>query len=306
MLELANRKLSRFLEGYEVKQMPQIHVRLDEAILLPGDACLQTADWDAEYAWFYVEPGDGGGTDAYYCKVDELTLEIWDSFREYGDTYINVNDSLSIGHYWSFRRSAGQPAIINLAYGLIASALAELTKGYIYSDDGAWYGRPVGADKFDSLYFIAEKADTIGNALWYENCLEQIVTEYTGKPLDLRYQQFECNERSREQRLVYYPSGRLFSEGPAEEDRLFMMLSLCGDFPYWIINLNDLAVDRDALFQQIRLLDVKNGHRLTNHPVTAFMAEYKNLKILLERPDVDFWANPLCIEDAEVLKRQLT
>ncbi len=244
-----------------MKQMPQIHVRLDEAILLPGDASLQTADWDAEYAWFYVEPGDGGGTDAYYCKVDELTLEIWDSFREYGDTYINVNDSLSIGHYWSFRRSAGQPAIINLAYGLIASALAELTKGYIYSDDGAWYGRPVGADKFDSLYFIAEKADTIGNALWYENCLEQIVTEYTGKPLDLRYQQFECNERSREQRLVYYPSGRLFSEGPAEEDRLFMMLSLCGDFPYWIINLNDLAVDRDALFQQIRLLDVKNEHR---------------------------------------------
>jgi len=28
-----------------------------------------------------------------------------------------INKSINIGYYWSFRKSIGQPGIINLAYG---------------------------------------------------------------------------------------------------------------------------------------------------------------------------------------------
>jgi len=59
------------------------------------------------------------------------------------------------GFYWAFRRSIGQPAIINLSYGLIAAAFTELTNGLIFSDDGAWdYAIfPTSADRFLQSYF---------------------------------------------------------------------------------------------------------------------------------------------------------
>ena len=76
------------------------------------------------------------------------------------------------GFYWTFRRSAGQPAIVNLAYGLIAAAFAELVKGFIFSDDGAWdYGIfPTTADYFLQNYFNLQylKAE---DADWAKECI---------------------------------------------------------------------------------------------------------------------------------------
>lgn len=71
-----------------------------------------------------------------------------------------IRTSMEIGYYWSFRRSAGQPGIINLSYGLIAASLAKITDGFIYTDDGAWDYNcfPASADDFLSWYFKPEFA----------------------------------------------------------------------------------------------------------------------------------------------------
>lgn len=53
----------------------------------------------------------------------------------------------------------GQPAVVNLFYGFFAMALAKLTDGMVYSDDGAWEYKkfPILFDKFQKLYLNYEK-----------------------------------------------------------------------------------------------------------------------------------------------------
>ncbi|MFC4776001.1 hypothetical protein ACFO9Q_04305 [Paenibacillus sp. GCM10023252] len=306
LLKLANEKLIRFLQPFELRDTPLIYVRLGETIISPNDANTETMNWDVEYAWFYVEPSDGGGSDAYFQKVNEDTIDIWDDYAEYGDIYIEVKKSLSVGHYWVFRRSTGQPAIINLVYGIIASALAELTKGYIFSDDGAWHGGPIRPTVFDSQYFVPSKARSFDDASWYESCLEDIVSGYNGKPIELHYHLFEWHELSFEQRLVYYPSGRLFREGPAKEDRLFIMLSCYDKLPYLFINHMMISATEEFLTRQMSLIDIKYGFRLLNNPIVKVLEEYEKLKIALDHHDTIFWTNPLCIKDGEEIRRQIT
>lgn len=137
---------------------------------------------DNSYAWFFVR-GVGGGTDSYYYKITELDKEIW---KEEIETNIKaqqlqdtINRSISIGYYWSFRRSAGQPGIINLAYGLIAASLAEITDGFVYSDDGAWDYNcfPALADDFFKLYFKPEYAVKKDDKEWAQECIKSIYEE---------------------------------------------------------------------------------------------------------------------------------
>jgi len=99
----------------------------------------------------------------YYYKITELDREIWKNeietnikARELRDI---INKSINIGYYWSFRKSIGQPGIINLAYGLIAASLAEITGGFVYSDDGAWdYSYfPALPEDFFRWYFKPEQ-----------------------------------------------------------------------------------------------------------------------------------------------------
>ena len=83
------------------------------------------------------------------------------------------------GHHWSFRRSAGQPAIINVAYGMIAGSLAELTEGFIYSGDSAWDHErfPATTQEFFSWYFRPDKAIKAEHAELAARCIKWIVEE---------------------------------------------------------------------------------------------------------------------------------
>lgn len=49
-----------------------------------------------------------------------------------------IDTNLKIGYSWIIKRTMGQPAIVSLYYGYLAIAIAILTDGIIYSDDGAW------------------------------------------------------------------------------------------------------------------------------------------------------------------------
>lgn len=142
--------------------------------------------WNEEhYAWFYFE-GLSGGTDAYWVPINDLMLECWmheKSERERSKQMAAyIDECLSIGHRWYFRRSAGQPALINLAYGYLAASLAELTDGFMFSDDSAWdYERfPCRPSDFLEFYFEPEKAVEFKYREWSERCLRWMREETSG------------------------------------------------------------------------------------------------------------------------------
>ena len=70
----------------------------------------------------------------------------------------------------------GQTAIVNVGYGLIAASLAEITEGFIYSDDQAWdYARfPATAIDFFSWYFHPELALDRNRKDWATRCIKDI------------------------------------------------------------------------------------------------------------------------------------
>ena len=124
-----------------------------------------------------------GGADSYFREVDE-------DEREFREEEFKTNERsqtrrelviscLVNGYFWNFRRSAGQTALINVSYGMVAASVAEMTEGLIYSGDGAWdYERfPATADEFYGWYFRPEAAIGPDFKEWSERCLRAIAEE---------------------------------------------------------------------------------------------------------------------------------
>ena len=89
-----------------------------------------------------------------------------------------IQACLSNGYYSTFSRGR-QPAIIHLAYGIIAASLAYLTKGFIYSDDAWDYKRfPATASEFFSWYFRLELAIDTRHKEWATECIKLIPEQY--------------------------------------------------------------------------------------------------------------------------------
>ena len=179
LLTLANQRLHEQLAARGVPIRPTLCV----SVRTGGTHEHQHRDldspavWDeSEYAWFYVDDL-AGGTDAYCESVTADDLECWDEIlRDHPPAtalHTEILESLATGRYWRFRRSAGQPPLIAFAYGILAAALAELTDGFIYSDDSAWdYPRfPATAQAFYGWYFNPEQALAPRYATWARNNL---------------------------------------------------------------------------------------------------------------------------------------
>ncbi|WP_395316907.1 hypothetical protein [Variovorax sp. UC74_104] len=185
LIELASIRLAEQLERRHIAAKPQLKVqvlrnRSHDEIAIALDAQMI---WERDqYAWITV-PGVLGGTDVDYRLIDELTKRLWNDLFEVEqrakELRTHIEACLSTGHYWSFRRSAGQPAIINFAYGIIAASLAELTDGIIYSDDSAWdYDRfPAVAIDFYEWFFDPEKTPDLDRAAWARACLSAIASD---------------------------------------------------------------------------------------------------------------------------------
>lgn len=189
VLQLSNSYLKEFLNSIGVYTDVTIFVemRACRAHEVVGIDLNDGAVWDEnQHAWFKVM-NEVGGCDSYYNQFDELSQEIWkeelqtnEKVKEFESI---INSSLNLGYYWSFRRSAGQPCIINLAYGLIAASFAKLTSGYIYTDDGAWeYTKfPAMADDFLQWYFRPNLTSYDNDRKWAEECIADIILKYKGK-----------------------------------------------------------------------------------------------------------------------------
>lgn len=185
LLDLANAKLKDYLNSInifcEIKMTAQLHKK-DESIIY--DSVIEKIlSWDDDYyAWFFFE-GIPGGTDAYFWEIDDfykgILIEEIDSNKNMQKYSDKIYKSIDVGYSWNFRRSAGQPGIIVLSYGLLAASLCMLTNGLIYSDDGAWdYSLfPITADDFLTWYFRAELSNNHDDKIWAEECISSIYKE---------------------------------------------------------------------------------------------------------------------------------
>lgn len=111
------------------------------------------------YVWIQFV-GIEGGIDAYFDFTDKDILEELVEGNHLKESMIEEIKMSSIqGYYWSFRRSAGQPELINLFYGIIASTLAEITDGIVFSGDSAWEyeALPVKGKEFLAIYMNPEQ-----------------------------------------------------------------------------------------------------------------------------------------------------
>jgi hypothetical protein len=192
LLDRADAHLNEFLTEYNVGYAVAIEagMRDHRDQVLPLDLA-RPAWWnEGEYAWFYV-PGVPGGTDAYARPMDELDRGVLSEdagARREGAFRELIHRSLEIGRMWSFRRSIGQPAIINVAYGFLAGSLAELTDGLVDSIDNGWDFKslPARADEFLAMYFRPDRTEDAGKREWAARCIAHIRDELAPKPLPAR------------------------------------------------------------------------------------------------------------------------
>ncbi|CAN7448980.1 hypothetical protein [Rhizobacter sp. LjRoot28] len=185
VLDLGTRRVQQHLLARGVRATPELGVTVQgngTHQMVPIDVS-RPAIWDSsEYAWFFVD-GVAGGTDVSYMSISTDDLDYWKSvLEEHGPARKRKGEilaCLSSGSYWSFRRSTGQPAVINFAYGILAAVFAELTNGFVFSDDSAWdYERfPATADEMYEWYFDPEKTSDPGKADWARACLAAIAEE---------------------------------------------------------------------------------------------------------------------------------
>lgn len=182
VLRLSQMYLHDALARYGIAKTFQIDVRIQKK---EGDTIRpflksSPAKWDEdEYAWFIIAD-QCGGCDAYFNLMDEImSIEDWREQLLLAQKAKNfereIKQCLNNGFWWCFRRSAGQPAIINLTYGLIAAAFAKLTNGFIYSIDSAWDYTlfPTQTDEFLAHYFNPNGEDN-SNTRWAKECLDVI------------------------------------------------------------------------------------------------------------------------------------
>lgn len=185
VLELANLNINNFLSRIDVQKNVNVNVNLQnikthECKTLSTDNMM--INDEKHYAWFYID-NIPGGTDCYYYNNIPLDREIWeDELRTNIHAQNNqdiIKNSLNLGYRWLFRRSAGQPGIIALSYGMLAASLAKLTNGIIYTDDGAWdYSMfPTTANGFLQWYFQPELTANEDYRKFAQDCINLLRVE---------------------------------------------------------------------------------------------------------------------------------
>lgn len=130
---------------------------------------------EKEYQSFIVN--NIGDALVFYRKVSDIDREFWKEEIILNDKAHQLKDRISttlkIGYMWNIKRTMNQPAIISIYYGFLAIAIAILTDGIMYSDDGAWeYDKfPVDGKQFKEEYLDLSKLQDEAVKEFIENCL---------------------------------------------------------------------------------------------------------------------------------------
>ena len=191
VISLSEKNINLFLKSIGIEKEIELQVNIhDNNEKYKFDIELSDKfQWkDNEYAWFTLK-GIAGGTDAY-CELlanPEIDpdnpwwklADLKENNKTINDIDIKLEKSKKLNRMWYFRRSVGQPGIINISYGIISASVAELTSGILSSTDGAWdYGQfPTESNEFLKFYFRPEKAISNDNAVWAKRCIDGIEEE---------------------------------------------------------------------------------------------------------------------------------
>lgn len=103
----------------------------------------------------------------YFQELTELDRQFWEDEFQQNDRAKNLKKKIQnnekIGYSWSVKRTMGQPAIVGIYYGYLTIAIALLTNGVIYSDDGAWDFScfPIEVGEFVEKYMNINTIDDI-------------------------------------------------------------------------------------------------------------------------------------------------
>lgn len=98
----------------------------------------------------------------FFHELMDLDKDFWNEEIQENENAKSMEEkidtNLKIGYFWSVKRTMGQPAVVSLYYGYLAIAIAILTDGIIYSDDGAWdYSKlPIEGKVFKTEYLNIE------------------------------------------------------------------------------------------------------------------------------------------------------
>ena len=152
---------------------------------VPPDKVFKWSVGPPDYAYLWISlNGVPGGTDVYCdtisSRLPEHKWHIFDELREalnFNPVYERLLGSAKkLDRRWRFRRSMGQPEIINLSYGIIAATLAELTDGLIYSCDGAWNDQflPTTGAAFRAHYFSPDSYAEQHSKKWVETVIASL------------------------------------------------------------------------------------------------------------------------------------
>lgn len=185
VLELAQVHLNKFLDDFEIEENIELQAELIGESARKVAALDETFEWPQEtYAWISIR-NVPGGTDVYFetTRDENDPDEPWwrlDELKQAPNYSSALQERLRAARnhniYWTFRRSAGQRAIINVAYGLIASSLAELTDGLIYSGDNAWDYKmlPTTGPELRSVYFRPNSTNEPDREDWVNWCISSM------------------------------------------------------------------------------------------------------------------------------------
>ncbi|OWR32314.1 hypothetical protein CDO73_01520 [Saccharibacillus sp. O23] len=137
------------------------------------------------YLWVFTPEVEGG-----FC-IDQLNNDqvqadlLWEAELEREQSKRLeplIRTSLKKKDHWSVTRYAGTASLYHLAYGIMAGALAELTKGIVFTDDDAWeYSKfPCLLEEFFAFYFDPNRAidQAYKEAAVYH--IENILKDYGG------------------------------------------------------------------------------------------------------------------------------
>ena len=93
---------------------------------------------DTEYDAYQLNIKEGNAIFVFFHNYNDLDIDFLISDLKNESNEKEIYKTLELGYMWSIKRTMWQPVLSNILYGFIAIAIAELTNGLIYSDDGAW------------------------------------------------------------------------------------------------------------------------------------------------------------------------
>lgn len=146
----------------------QIHVDVIEASSNKSQINFEPASLiTTENLYLIFRLNDEGKVYVFYHRLSDLDEEVWNEEMKTNKNARllrkQIGDNREIGYHWSVKRTMGQPAAVSLYFGCLAIAIAVLTDGIIYSDDGAWdyTSFPVLGSTFEREYLNVNSIEDI-------------------------------------------------------------------------------------------------------------------------------------------------